>query len=172
MTDIQERLAAMDDAFESAPADGGSKYDLPPDGTYRGQVKRFDFPLLEGEKVLYLKTEIVVTQPEEFAGREVSTIHNLENPDRLSWVKKHLTILGYQGTLSELPVKLGETVGRGVEFVIKTGTKTDSDGNPYRNVYINKSFSRQESDVSADASDFSPPIGVGAGAQDDDDIPF
>lgn len=134
---IQSRLAAMQDAFEGAPLPEGG-YELPPDGDYQAVVERFDFFEANSNGHLFLKTEMRVSSGQH-QGAYASTIHDVEDPDKLGWLKKHLTMLGVQdGPLGTLTERLEPVAGAAVEIRVKTGPGKNSDGIPYRNVYINK----------------------------------
>lgn len=91
---LQERLAAMEAAFENAPVDSGSMYDLPPDdGNYEGLIDRFDF--FEGgdptQAYLAIRIKIVHNQ---YGGRIADVVHALEDADRFPRLKKDLATLG------------------------------------------------------------------------------
>jgi hypothetical protein len=167
--DIQQRLAGMDDAFANTPVQTGFS-DMPEDGDYQAVISRFDF-FESSAGQLFLKTEMKVVHDAKYEGWDVSTVHNLEEESRLSWVKKHLSILGYEGSLSELPVKLHPFVGIPVAIRIKTSDKTDAEGNNYRNVYVNERLGAPIGPVSDVPT---PEVAVGAGApvDDDEEIPF
>ena len=170
MDNVQERLAAMDEHYKQASADPAGNFELPEDGDYQAVIERFDFPEING--VLYLKTFYVIHHDPKYEGRKVDTIHNLEDPDRIEWAKKHLTTLGYEGSLGDLITGLGPIIGTPVELTIKTSSKTDKEGRPYRNVYCNKRLGPPISDVPSDPSDFATSAPAAAATKSPDDIPF
>jgi hypothetical protein len=137
--DVTNRLKDMNSAYQEAEAPEGGSYELPPDGDYQAVVERFDwFEAKSGEGHLFLKTEMRVANGPH-SGASVDTVHDVEDPERLGWLKRHLTTLGVKdGPLSTLEKRLADVVGVPVEVRVKTSTKTNADGIPYRNVYANK----------------------------------
>lgn len=194
---LRERVAAGQQAFENAPADGGYSSDLPPDGTYQAIVKGFDF--FEGKKSgdVFFKTVTTIAFDREYQGREAETIHNITDPEKLAWVKTHLSRLGADVD----NVELADLVAPGsehltalldvpVEIAIKTSDNTDENGAHYRNVYVNKRLGdalagdvvggprvggrieQPGGDAPADTAGLEQqPAAAGAG-RSDDDIPF
>lgn len=165
MTDmdaIQSALAGMDQTYDET-TDG-----RPEDGDYQAIIARFDF--FEGKDgSLYLKTEMRIAHDPKYDGWDVEAIHNLTDPKKLVYTKKYLTLLGYDGKLSELPIKIGDFVGVPVDITIKRSDRINSyDGLPYLNCYINRRLSGIEapSDIPNDT------IGFNAAAVDDPTIPF
>lgn len=140
---LEDRLAKMQPAFQQASADTGSPFDPPPDGDYQALVKRFDFFESKAGQA-FLKTEMEVVHDPHYSGREASVVHNLEDPDRINYLKRHLAILGADVDALDLRlVRPGSVVLEAlcdtpVEITVKTSDRTDKDGNPYRNVYVNR----------------------------------
>lgn len=191
---LQERLRDVADDFKKAPVDGGGEFvkDWPPDGTYQGLIRSFDF--FEAKKTgdAFLKTEIEVAFDREWKGKTVETIHNLTDADRMSWLKTHLARLDVpvdDDAFDITSIGPGSQILEGlldvpVEFAIKTSDKEDANGNPFRNVYVNKrlgdslgdvaggpmSGGKVQSDVPADQAGFDDP--PANDPDDDDDIPF
>jgi hypothetical protein len=164
--DLDDRLAKVNDSYKDvkAPVAG----ELPPDGTYQAFVKDFDFfDSKAGE--LFMKTTLVVEEPAEYAGSEATTLHTLENLDRIGFTKSHLQTLGVENpdSLLGLPQRLAPVIGRRLEIRVKTSTSLDRDGNAYRNVYVNKRLDsvRQVNPATATTK----PSATSAA---DDDIPF
>lgn len=167
---LTDRLARMQTAFNEAKEPSGG-FELPPDGDYQALVHGFDF--LEFSDVAFLKTELQIHNDPEYAGAQASTVHNLEDPDKLGWLKQHLAILGVDVANFDLTeIRPGsQTLTRildtPVEITIKTSTKTNKDGVPYRNVYVNRSLGEPLTNWPNDADDFKP-----AQAAATDDPPF
>lgn len=161
---LDERLAPLAETYrETKVREPG---ELPPDGDYQARVDSFDFFESKDETRLFMKTVLVVVAGDE-ARAELTTIHQLNDPDRLEFLKRHLTILGVEDPdeIRGLRPRLAAVVGRIVEARVATSNKTDASGNPYRNVYVNKVISAG-SDIPVDTSDFKPATYA------DDDIPF
>lgn len=157
--DVQDRLAAMDDSWRDAkPASDG--IEMPPDGDYQALVERFDFFESSKNGHLLLKTELSVTSS-DYAGWPASTMHDLEDPERLGWLKKHLSTLGLDvdEPLSTLKERLQAVVGVPVQIAIKTKGE-------YRNCYVNKRLGDPGGKPAKSAGKKSP------GKVPDDDIPF
>jgi hypothetical protein len=164
MTDmdaIQNALAGMDDTYENT-TDG-----RPEDGDYQAVIQRFDF--FEGKDgSVYLKTELRIAHDPLYEGWEAEAIHNLTDAKKLTYTKKYLTILEYDGKLSELPARIGDYVGVPVDITIKRSDRINSyDGLPYLNVFINRKLG--DSDIPSDTSAFKSPASP---LDDSDPIPF
>lgn len=148
MTQYADRLAQMDAAYDSATAGAV----LPPDGEYQAVIDRFDF--LESPKNgrLYLKTiATVAVGPQQ--GKQVSTLHDLEDPERLGYLKKHLSVLEVEpASLRNLEESLSSALDCPFLVAVKTTLKG---GETYRNVYFNQRLggplSRTLTDVPASA---------------------
>lgn len=166
---LDERLQAVADRYrETVVREPG---ELPPDGDYQAKVESFDFfESKAGE--LFIKTvlSIVAGGGDEWQGCEATTLHSMEAEQRLPFLKMHLRTLGIEDPdeLLGLRARLAKVVGVFVEIRIKTSASTDADGNPYRNVYVNKRLGG-ESDLPVDTSDFAPGL---VNRYADDDIPF
>jgi hypothetical protein len=163
MTDIQAKLAGMDEAYENT-TDG-----QPEDGDYQAVIERFDF--FEGrDGTLYLKTELKIAHDPIYDGATVEAIHNLSDEDKLVWTKKYLGILGYEGKLSQLPSEIGAFVGTPVDIAVKRSAKiNDFTGLHYLNVFINRKLGEPLSDVPAKAEEF---LSRATTPVDDSGIPF
>lgn len=169
---LEERLAAMQPHFDQASTDTGPG-SLPPDGDYQALVKRFDFFEAKSSGQAFLKTELEIVHDRDYAGREAEVVHNLEDPDRINWLKRHLSTLGADVEGLDLrQVRPGSQLLEAlldtpVEITIKTSDRRDKDGNPYRNVYVNRKLGEPITDVPVTAD----PVPAGA-ATDPDKIPF
>jgi hypothetical protein len=133
---LAERLAGLNDDWQDAKT---FSRNWPPDGDYQALVHRFDF--FEGgeNNHAYLKTELEVQHDDDWHGTIVETIHDLEDPDRLGFLKQHLQTLGLElDSFSDLENRLSEVLDVPVAIRIKTSDKTDNDGNNYRNAYVNE----------------------------------
>lgn len=165
-----DRLGHMDGAYDSAPIAGGVD-DLPPDGDYQVVIDRFDFIESNKNGRLYLKTiGTVAVGPHK--GRQVSTLHDLEDPDRLKYLKRHLSTMEVEPvSLRHLEASLAGALD--VPFLV--AIKTTSDG--YRNVYFNQKLGGPINRPDAGPASAPPQQGLGVGAHTpasaiDDDIPF
>src|SRR3954470_14628165 len=85
----QDRLAAMNDTYQQAPVAGGDE--LPPDDDYQAVIDRFDFIDAKTGR-LYLKTEMSVIGG-QYKGWPLKTLHDLEDPDKMQYLKAHLKAL-------------------------------------------------------------------------------
>ena len=138
-----DELKQYDDAFRNAKAEGGN-YDLPPDGTYQAIVDRFDFFENRDGDRLFLKTELTVQNHPDESGRLIEIIHQLNDPDRVEWLKKHLHRLGVP--VEEISVSqlrpgsevLAAVCDVPVQVEVKTSDRKKDDGTPYRNAYVNQ----------------------------------
>jgi hypothetical protein len=173
LDDLPDRLAKMQGAFNDAPADSSGPFDLPPDGDYQALVRRFDFFEAKASGQAFLKTELEVANHPEHAGRSAETVHNLEDPAKIEYLKRHLATLGADVEQLDLrEVRPGSPTLEAlcdtpVEITIKTSDKTDRDGNPYRNVYVNKRLGDPlRSDVPMDTTPSLPTVPA------DEPIPF
>jgi hypothetical protein len=169
MTDPQnlaDRLAAMQDSWDEA----STERPAPPDGRYQALVEGFDtFESKAGQ--LFLKTKLQLTGTgDRWDGETVECVHNLEDAERIGFAKKHLATLGLDVQsldLASLLDQLEQVLDVPVEVQVKRSDRTDDEGNPYVNYYVNKRLgdALPTTDVPADPIEPAP---VG----DDDDIPF
>lgn len=107
MTDaaLRQRLAEMQQSFDNAELGGG--YGDPLDGIddddYQARLESFD--LFQGKKNpehWFLKTFFSIQHHPELAGRELTTLHNIADPDKIGFLKDHLHALGVDVTQLDL----------------------------------------------------------------------
>jgi hypothetical protein len=91
---------------------------------------------------LFLKTKLQLTGTgDRWDGETVECVHNLEDPERIGFAKKHLATLGLDVQsldLASLLDQLGQVLDVPVEVQVKRSDRTDDEGNPYVNYYVNK----------------------------------
>lgn len=176
--DVAKRLEAMQAGWGEAKAEFVPG-DRVPDGTYETVIKDFDF--FEGKNgqaagKLFIKTVFEVRHHATLNGAEASAIHNLEDPERFGYVKRHFSKLGVE--VDDLPMTelrpgsdtLKALLDVPVEIAVKSSDKTDVNGVPYQNVYVNQRLGDSlGSDVTTRA-DLEPK--AQATTDDDDNIPF
>lgn len=161
-----DRLSRMDDAWGKAQVDSRG---LPPDGDYQAMIDRFDF--IDSSNGLLLKTELHITQG-DYEGMRCSTIHNLEQSDRLEPAKRHLAALNaLPQKLSDLERVLPSALDALVEVTVKTAAKTDEHGNHYRNLYVNKVLAHS-GHVASDVPSGFEPVEQSSTPAEDASIPF
>lgn len=172
---LADRLAGLNTDWQDAKTFNKV---WPPDGDYQALVHRFDFFEGGAANHAFLKTELEVQHDDEWQGTSVETIHDLEDPDRLGFLKQHLHVLGLDlDDFSQLEVRLSEVLDVPVQIRIKTSDKKNSDGEHYRNVFVNERLGgpvRSGGDVPPDMDGLDPEFAA-AGADhpfDDDDIKF
>ena len=162
---VDDILGGMDDAWgDTEPAGGGG---MPPDGVYRARVDRFEFTNSKQDGALQLKTELVI-ESGGYEGSRVSTWHDLQDPERLSWLKGHLLNMGLElERLSELQQSLPAVLDTPVEIRIRTTVKrVNGEERRYTNVYVNKRLGDPPAPATTNER-------VGTAAPDpDDDLPF
>ena len=144
---------------------------LPPDGSYQAKITRFSFIKGKSNGILYLKPEAEVTAPAEFQGYRVDTLIPLNDPEKMGRAKTFFNGLLGIGTedYAEAAGELEQFIGAFVEVAVKTSTATDQQGNPYRNVYLNKLISAAPPVTSKAKSNGKAAAPV---APDDSDLPF
>lgn len=139
MSDYTDRLTAMEDPFKAAEVRQPFG-ELPPDGLYQGIIQDFDF--LDLRTGLFLKTVVKLVTPDQWDGHEIDQIHALEDPERLDWVKRHLTKMGIDVDsddfrLGELEGYLPRLLDVPVEIEVKTSERiNEKTGANYRNWYV------------------------------------
>jgi hypothetical protein len=156
MSNVADRLRGMDDQFENAEAkvSGGSV----PDGEYEATIDRFDFWEADRGGPLKLLTELSVATGDYAGLKPPSVWHDLEDEERLGFVKGYLHLLGLEGVkLSELETALEPVVGTRVAIRVATRT-SKKNGLDYTNTYINEVLGESGSGS--------------ASVEKDDDIPF
>lgn len=130
---VKGMLAGLDGTWGDVPAAGGGG--MPPDGVYRARIDRFDFEPAPQTAALQMKTEMIITGGNH-DGSRVRTWHDLQDPDKLKWLKGHLETIGLDlERLSDLADRLPEVLDVPVEIRIKTTLRGDK---TYTNVYVNK----------------------------------
>lgn len=143
-----DRLKNMDSDYQRAQVDSRG---LPPDDNYQAVVDRFDF--LEWPTGLFLKTEMRI-HGGDYDGMHVETIHAMEDPDRMEFLKKHLQALGAMPErLSDIEKVLPSALDAVVDVTVKTSDRTNAEGQPYRNLYVNKVIRSMVSDIGPSAYD-------------------
>ena len=172
MTDLS-KLKQYNSTFQQTTVDSPNRPTLPPDGDYEAVVDRFDF--FEAKKgatagQLLLKTELTITGPAA-VGTPVEIIHNLEDPARFGFLKKHLECLGEQSEdLAVLDTVLAPALDRVVAIAIKTSARKNDAGEHYRNVYVNRVVGAATAAARGDLPQ--PDFPTSPAASDPDDIPF
>lgn len=135
--DVAGRLAAMDEQYQQAPEEP-SREPLPP-GSVQFRIDSFDFQegRKDGHLNLLTNLEVIAHDDEGAIGRTKTLWHDLEDPKRLSYVKKHLAVLGLTDVqpLSTLQERLEEALDGVVEGTVKHTKKGDR---VYDNVYLNR----------------------------------
>jgi hypothetical protein len=162
-TEVQQRLAQRQQAWDQAPASTGFGDDWPPDGDYQATILEFDF--IDTEKAgLFLKVVFQVENDATYRGRRVEQLYTLEDPDRLKYTKQALATMGVDtaGTAladiyPDAPL-LNSLLDTPVEIAVKSSEKVnEKTGQRYRNAYVNKRLGpplRAQSDLDSDASGF------------------
>jgi hypothetical protein len=139
--DFTDRLSAMQSAFKEAEVDA-DPFALPEPGDYQALVNEFD--IFETDSGLLFKTRFQIINDPVYSGRFADTIHNLEDPARIGFLKTHLSRLG--ADVSNLDLAdlrpgseyLREFLDVTCDIAVKDSKKTNPNtGKPYRNVYLN-----------------------------------
>lgn len=126
---MQERLRRMDGAYDQAQVPTNEANQVP-DGEYHAVVDRFDF--IEVDNRLKLLTEMSVAVGTH-AGAKLTTWHDLEDPERIAYTKKHLAVLECEPpSLAQLEDVLKDALDAPVRVAVKTSAKG------YKNVYVNQ----------------------------------
>lgn len=182
---LEDRLAKMNGAWGAADAAVGGLFEPPPDGDYQALVHAFDF-FDTPKNGAFLKIELQVANDATYNGRTAESIFSLEDKDRIGFLKGVLAILGVDvenTPLTEIRPgsgTLNALLDTPVAIRIRRSDKSDKDGRPYVNVYINQRLGdpiRQGGQARPPASDvpgakpgeFEPSRG---GMVEPDQIPF
>lgn len=166
-----DRLAQMTDEFRDAKPI--QLDELPEDGDYQAIVEEFDsFESKAGD--LFLKTIMRIAHDPIYEGWKAWTLHNLTDPERFGWLKKHLTALGadvdaLEADFSKLDDVLRAVLDVPVEIAIRTSKNKDSNGNNYRNCYVN---GRLGGPITGDLPDQQETFDVAPADDPDESIPF
>lgn len=159
--EIADRLRQRDDAFAKAPV-AGTSGEMPPDGQYQAVLNRFDF--IDTKNGLKLLTELTVAVG-DYSGWNLTTWHDLEDPDKFKWLKAHLVALEVPEppSLTDLDFVLKGALDAPYLVTVKRGDAG------YANAYIEQRLGGPlRSDVPVDASDFTQTGSVPT----DDGVPF
>jgi len=183
MDDLGDRLKQLDADFKSAPTErGGFVKWKPPEGTYWTVLDEVDFFEAKNTGAAYLKLCFRIAH-NDYAGRIIEKLYVLEPHkipkvtheqaiEKLGYLRQDLSVLGIDvEDISMGDIRPGSPIwddimDRNVELAVKFGRKTDQDGDPYRNVYINASLGKAKSDIPNDTTpDYKP-------TQKDEEVPF
>jgi hypothetical protein len=133
------RLKMMQQQFDEAEVGGGYGDPLSgiEDGDYQARVESFD--LFQGKKNpddWFLKTFFSIQHDAELAGRELTTLHNVADPDKIGFLKDHLHGLGVDVTQLDLTdIYPGSDLLNGLlDVPVLVGVYTNKKG--YRNVVV------------------------------------
>lgn len=148
-TELEQRLAALDDRIKTTPAMTGNGFELPPVGDYQALLDRWDhFEGKNGKTAghLFLKAEYVI-QHHELAGKQVDLIYNMDDPEGkgIGFLKADLKKLGVEGAddldAAGIHKVLGEVTDTPVLLAIRASKKVNPETNePYRNAYLQEAF--------------------------------
>jgi hypothetical protein len=151
---LAERLARLQSNFQEASADGGSMYDPPPDDDYQALINEFEFFEAGSPTQAFLKMRLLVQHHDKYGGRVCDTIYNLEDPDRLDWLKRDLAKIVGPERVEQL--NYGVDLLPGSAFLekelldvpvlirVKRPGKTNSKGYEIVNVYIQQRLGDQQ----------------------------
>ncbi len=136
-TTWMDDIKKWDDQWQQIePAQGGRVSEVP-DGTYVAEIADVCFDTSRKTGRLLFVWDFSIAEG-EYAGETVRKFSGVETVDNLRFFKGDLATVGiYLQRLSD--INLAEFIGRRVEITIKT--KKRSDGEEYRNVYINRLIS-------------------------------
>lgn len=181
LDDIQRALDAVAGAFASAPAEGGSIYDPPPDNDYEALVNEFSFVGWEPKNGkpggIGLKINYQITNHSTYSGRICGAMFNLTDPERIGYLKGWLSVMEVDVEsfdVRELRPTPDSILNSLLDVPVLIRVRRS---NGYVNVYL-----QQRLGAAVTRSDVTPPqagfdfagAGVGARGQNatDDDIPF
>jgi hypothetical protein len=133
------RLKMMQQQFDEAEVGGGYGDPLSgiEDGDYQARVESFD--LFQGKKNpddWFLKTFFSIQHDAELAGRELTTLHNIADPDKIGFLKDHLHGLGVDVTQLDLTdiYPGSDLLNSLLDVPVLVGVYTNKKG--YRNVVV------------------------------------
>lgn len=153
----------INQAYKTASVDGFAE--LPPDGMYVCEVMGFDFFESNKNGHEYLKTSLAVTEPAAHKGAPIDLIHVVTDPDKVGFLKRHLYALDVRlDELSQIITKIHEAAGKHVAVTVKTSAKTNDQGVPYRNAYVDNVVQP------GNGSDLPSDVGTRGPVDNDDDL--
>lgn len=149
-TELEQRLAALDDKIKTTPAvPPGGAFDLPPVGDYQAMLDRWDhFEGKNGKTAghLFLKAEYVI-QHHELAGKQVDLIYNMDDPEGkgIGFLKADLKKLGVEDAddldAAGIHRVLEQVCDTPVLLAVRVSKKLNPETNePFRNAYLRESF--------------------------------
>jgi hypothetical protein len=185
LDDITRALEGIQEAFNQAPAEGGSIYDAPPDGEYQALVNEFSFIGWDAKSAdkpagIGLKVNYQVTNHDKYAGRIVGAMYNITDPSRIGYLKGFLSTLGVDVEAFDIRTLRPEPGGLLHKLLDTPVVVRVKRSNGFTNVYLlEKVGEPNPSDVTNQQSleDFAMAGGTVARGtsgikQADDDIPF
>ena len=92
---LQQQLREAQADFDKAPVGGADELAGIEDDDYQCRLESFD--IFQGKKNpshFFLKTFFSIQNHSELGGRELTTLHNIVQPDKLGFLKDHLHALG------------------------------------------------------------------------------
>lgn len=167
-TEIQERLKGMDEIY----ANMGEGL---PSGDFQAIIKRFDFFMGKRDGDAYMKTVLEIKHDPEYEGVEVEAVHNLTARDKVSWTRKYLATIGYEGDVSSLVDGIEDYVGLPLSITVNVSDRINPfTGDPYLNVFVNQRLAELHGPVSdvTDDADIEALKAQTAASKSTDDIPF
>jgi hypothetical protein len=137
--DLQHRLRAMQAQFDNAEVGGGYPDPLEgiDDDDYQCRLESFEmFPGKKNPDAYYLKTMFSIQHNPELAGRELTTLHDVTDPEKMGFLKDHLHNLGVDVTQLDLgEVYPGSDLLRGLlDAWVLVGVYTSRKGGRYATV--------------------------------------
>jgi hypothetical protein len=184
---LADRLARVQPAFDAAPDEDTDRFAPPPDGEYQTLVHEFDFFEGGDPKQAYMKMRLQVVHHPEQAGRFCEIVYTLEDPDRISYLRRDLARLGEDTSRFDLARELttgalqARLLDTPVLVRVKTGSKLNpKTGTPYVSVYVQRRLGDPDRSARRDlertgASDVPEPAAnefVHPNQTSLDDIPF
>lgn len=139
--EYEDYLASFDEAFAEAPIPTRGSMSNVPDGKYQVSIDKAMIRTNSntGSTELALQLKVMTG---EHAGRIIFHQRELDNPERMSYLRGDLNVIGVDiARLSELPKKLNQMLDVVLEVNTKTKKSKNDPTKEYQNCYLNKRLS-------------------------------
>lgn len=139
MEEYEDYLKSFDEAFTAAPVPERGNYSAVPDGRYQVFIDKAEIRTNTNTGGMELSVQLKILGG-EYQNRIIFHRRELDNPDRMSYLRGDLEVLGMGDVqrISQLPSQLKRMLDVKLEVQVKHKPNPNNPERPYVNVYLNK----------------------------------